>query len=59
LIDQKRVYETALGSLWTGAWMGIAGYPNIDLDEYVIVTNARTEEAFSTGKEEAIQLQGN
>jgi hypothetical protein len=59
LIDQKRVYETALGSLWTGTWMGIAGYPNIDLDEYVIVTNARTEEAFSTGKEEAIQLRGN
>jgi hypothetical protein len=56
LIDQKRVYETALGSLWKGAWMGIAGYPNIDLDEYLIVTNARTEEAFGTGQEEAIQL---
>ena len=24
--------------------------------EYVIVTNARTDEAFGTGKEEAIQL---
>lgn len=56
LIDQKRVYETALGSFWQGTWMSIAGYPRIDLDEFAIVTNARTEEAFSTGQEEPIQL---
>jgi len=56
LIDQKRVYETALGSFWGGTWMRIAGYPKINLDEYDIVINARTEEAFQTGKEEAIQL---
>lgn len=56
LIDQKRVYETALGSFWQGTWMNIAGYPRIDLEEFGIVTNARTEEAFSTGQEEAIQL---
>lgn len=56
LIDQKRVYETALGSFWGGTWMRIAGYPSIDLDEYKIVINARTEEAFETGVEEAIQL---
>ena len=56
LIDQKRVYETALGSFWGGTWMRIAGYPSIDLDEYNIVVNARTIEAFETGQEEAIQL---
>jgi hypothetical protein len=56
LIDQKRVYNTALGSLWGGTWMSVAGYPKIDLDEYVIVTNARTEDAFDSGQEEAIQL---
>jgi hypothetical protein len=56
LIDQKRVYETALGSFWQGTWMGIAGYPRVDLAEYNIVTNARTEEVFSTGQEEAIEL---
>ena len=56
LIDQKRVYETALGSFWGGTWMSVAGYPKIDLDEYVIVTNARTEDAFDSGQEEAIQL---
>jgi hypothetical protein len=56
LIDQKRVYETNLGSLYRGTWMSIAGYPKIDLDEYLIVTNARTEDAFDSGQEEAIQL---
>jgi len=56
LIDQKRVYETALGSFWGGTWMRIAGYPKTDLDEFVIVTNFRTEEAFDTGVEEAIEL---
>ena len=56
LIDQMRVYETALGSFWQGTWLRIAGYPQTDLDQFVIVTNARTDEAFSTGQEEAIQL---
>jgi hypothetical protein len=56
LIDQKRVYETALGSFWGGTWMSVAGYPKVDLDKYVIVTNARTEDAFDSGQEEAIQL---
>jgi hypothetical protein len=56
LIDQKRVYETAMGSFWQGTWMGLAGYPRINLDDFGIVTNARTDEVFSTGQEEAIQL---
>lgn len=56
LIDQKRVYETALGSFWQGTWLGIAGFPRTNLDDYKIVTNLRTEEAFGTGMEEPIQL---
>lgn len=56
LLDQKRVYETALGSLWQGTWMRVAGYPKIDLSQYDIVTNARTDAAFETKTEEAIQL---
>lgn len=56
LIDQKRVYQTALGTFWGGTWMRIAGYPQIDLDEYNIVVNSRTVEAFESGVEEAIQL---
>lgn len=56
LVDQKRVYETALGSFWKGTWMRVAGYPKIDLADYAVVTNARTDEAFTTKREEPIQI---
>jgi hypothetical protein len=56
LVDQKRVYETALGSFWQGTWLSIAGYPEINLDEYQIVSTSRANEAFDTGLEEPIQL---
>lgn len=53
LIDAKRVYETALGSFWTGTWMRIAGYPKRNLDDFKIVTTDRVQETFKRGKEEA------
>jgi hypothetical protein len=56
LVDQKRVYETALGSFWQGTWMTVAGYPKIDLAEYQIVSTTRADEAFKTGVEEPMQL---
>jgi uncharacterized protein YneF (UPF0154 family) len=56
LVDQRRVYETALGTFWGGTWLSIAGYPSIDLDEYQIVSTSRADEAFETGVEEPIQL---
>lgn len=57
LIDAKRVYETSLGSFWTGTLLRIAGYPKINLDDYKIVTTGKVQEAFRNGKEEApIQL---
>lgn len=56
LVDQKQVYETALGSFWKGTWMRVAGYPKIDLDDYAVVTNARTDAAFETKREEPIKI---
>lgn len=56
LVDQKRIYETSLGSFWQGTWMSVAGYPRIDLDEYQIVSTARADAAFETGIEEPMQL---
>jgi hypothetical protein len=53
LIDQKRVYEEALGSFWTGMWLRIAGYPKVNLVDYKIITTDRTESVFKAGKEEA------
>lgn len=57
LIDVKRSYETALGTFMQGKFMRMAGYPTINLDDYKIVVNDRTENAFKTGKESSpIQL---
>ncbi len=56
LIDQVRVYETSLGTFWGGMWLGIAGYPSIDLADYNVVLNQRALDAFSTGVEEPIKL---
>jgi len=56
LIDRKRAYDTALGSFWQGKMMASAGYPKIELDDFNIVTNVRTEGAFETGVEEPMTL---
>lgn len=56
LIDQKRGYETQLGSFWRGTWLDVAGYPKVDLARYKIVTDVRTEDSFKSGTEEAIKL---
>lgn len=56
LLDQKRVYETGLGSFWQGTWLAVAGYPKTDLSKIDIVSTTRANEAFDTKLEEAIQL---
>lgn len=55
-IDTKRVYETNLGYLWSGFWLGVAGYPKIDMDDYVIISSGRAQNAFETKVEEPINL---
>lgn len=56
LLDQKRVYETGLGSFWQGTWLAVAGYPKTDLSKITIVSTVRANDAFDTKLEEAIQL---
>lgn len=57
LIDQKRVYETELGSFWRGMWLRLAGYPKINLEEFKPVTVDSVERVFEKGREDApIQL---
>lgn len=51
LIDEKRVYETALNTFWRGMWLRIAGYPKINLDDYKVITTAQTDATFAAGKE--------
>lgn len=56
LLDQKRLYETELGSFWGGMWLRIAGYPKVNLADFKMVTTDRAAQAFETGKEAPLQL---
>lgn len=53
MLDVKRSYETELGSVWKGMWLGVAGYPKIDLSKFVIVSSEGASEAFRTKKQAA------
>lgn len=53
MLDIKRSYETALGSPWQGFWLGVVGYPKIDLSKYVIISSEGASEAFRTKKQAA------
>lgn len=55
-IDTKRVYETNLGYLWKGFWLSAAGYPVIDLDEYVIISSEHAQESFKTKVDSGLKL---
>lgn len=55
-IDTKNTYETNLGYLWKGTWLRIAGYPKIDLDYYVIISNTDTKETFKTKLDKGVNL---
>lgn len=59
LVDEKRSYRTALGSLWGGTWLRIAGYPTIAIghprgtaDDYPAISTAYAKGAFEKGVEE-------
>jgi hypothetical protein len=56
MLDQRRAYETALGTVWQGFWLGIAGYPKIDLSKYTIVTTSKARQTFETKRDTGIQL---
>ncbi len=56
LIDKKNEYEVSLRSFPTNIYAQVFGFPKIDLTKYGIVTSNRTEEAFKTGKDEAIEV---
>lgn len=56
LIDQKRSYEVAIGSVWQGFWLNMAGYPKIDLNKYKAITNDYADEAFEKGSENGLVL---
>lgn len=56
LIDQKRSYNTALGTVWRGFWLKQAGYPKIKLSDYKAITNTYADGAFEKGVEDGVTL---
>lgn len=56
MLDMRRSYETALGSVWQGMWLRIAGYPKIDLTKFTIVTTDKARQTFETKRDSGIQL---
>lgn len=56
MISVKQAYTTVLDSAPRGVVMRMLGYPKINLADFDIVSDDRTETAFATKKEAAIQL---
>lgn len=56
LIDKKRVYETQLGSFWSGFWLRVAGYPRIDWSKFNIIMEDGVQKKFESGVDSTIQL---
>lgn len=56
LVDVKKNYEAQLNYAWSGFWLGVVGYPKLDLTKYNIVTLGSVEAKFESGVDEVIQL---
>jgi hypothetical protein len=56
LVDRKRAYEIELNSLWSGAMLGLAGYPKINLDDYKIITSEHAKETFESGVDKGVEF---
>ena len=56
MIDVKRTYVTQLEYVYSGFWMGVAGYPRVDLDKFKPLASEEVDTKFETGKDEAIKL---
>lgn len=56
LIDTKRVYVTALGTMPKSWFLSMAGFPRVDLNKYKPVVAGDTAKAFETGVQAPIKL---
>jgi hypothetical protein len=58
LLGKVQGYRTDLRSFVSGAFMGAAGFPEIDLDKYTIVVSQQAQDAFENGVDGGMKLRG-
>lgn len=57
LLSQCTSYKNALGDVWSGFWLRLAGYPKANLAVVCrAVTDSKTDAAFETGQQTKISL---
>jgi uncharacterized protein (UPF0333 family) len=56
LVDEKRSYQNALGNVWSGLWLGFAGYPKTPLSKWAIVSTDKAADTFKTHRDKGVQL---
>lgn len=56
MLDMRRSYSTALGNVYQGFWLRMAGYPRTDMKKFDIVTTDKAADTFKTKRDTGIQL---
>lgn len=56
LIGRVQAYERDLKLFWSGMWLGMAGYPSIDLAQYRVIVSEHTQETYRTGVDTGIKF---
>lgn len=52
MIDVRRQYEAEQGLFWRGMWLGIAGFPKVDMTKFKPIITDNVENVYNRGKEE-------
>jgi hypothetical protein len=58
MIDQVRDYKTYVGQMPTSFFAGLAGFPKIKWADFEILTSDRTDDAFKSHKDQAVDVFG-
>jgi hypothetical protein len=56
VLEHTTPYAIATKQPWSKFWLGIAGYPSINLDDYKVIQSEHSQETFKTGVDKGITL---
>ncbi len=56
MVDKVRDYKTYVGQMPTSFFARMAGYPKINFADYEVLTSDRTDDAFKTHKDAAVNV---